>query len=260
MANTQARKMVNLAIDETSGVDHPAHLDEGWLVIKSVNPTDLEGVLDDSLAEEESDMAYEAEAPETEQQVEKSADEVATLKKKVADLEAKLAESSKEEDGEVEKSLDPTEEFLKSAPESVVRMFESVRKEKDEAVAVLQKERDEKADSEAIAKAKGWANLNLDAEKMGPALRKMATIDPELAKQVETVFASLNAQAESANIFAELGKSMGGASGDALGQFTAMAKSMQEEGKATSFEDAMSKVALSNPELYRQYQAETKGA
>ena len=33
MAKT--RKMVGLNIEETSGVDHPAHLHEGWLVIKS---------------------------------------------------------------------------------------------------------------------------------------------------------------------------------------------------------------------------------
>lgn len=31
----KARKMVGLNIEETSGVDHPAHLHEGWLVIKS---------------------------------------------------------------------------------------------------------------------------------------------------------------------------------------------------------------------------------
>ena len=35
------RKMVNLSIEETSGVDHPAHLQEGWLVMKAVDGDDV---------------------------------------------------------------------------------------------------------------------------------------------------------------------------------------------------------------------------
>ena len=44
MPNT--RKLVDLTIEETSGVDHPAHLHEGWLVRK--NET---AVLDQALAD-----------------------------------------------------------------------------------------------------------------------------------------------------------------------------------------------------------------
>ena len=33
--------MVNLSIEETSGVDHPAHLQEGWLVMKAVDGDDV---------------------------------------------------------------------------------------------------------------------------------------------------------------------------------------------------------------------------
>ena len=35
------RKMVNLSIEETSGVDHPAHLHEGWLVMKAADSDDV---------------------------------------------------------------------------------------------------------------------------------------------------------------------------------------------------------------------------
>ena len=44
MPNT--KKLVDLEIEETSGVDHPAHLYEGWLVRK-----DTAAVLDEALAE-----------------------------------------------------------------------------------------------------------------------------------------------------------------------------------------------------------------
>ena len=43
----KARKMVALNIEETSGVDHPAHLHEGWLVIKSDNLTSMDDLLSD---------------------------------------------------------------------------------------------------------------------------------------------------------------------------------------------------------------------
>ena len=41
MERRRTRKMVNLAIEETSGVDHPAHLAEGWLVMKAADPDDV---------------------------------------------------------------------------------------------------------------------------------------------------------------------------------------------------------------------------
>ena len=43
----KARKMVSLNIEEASGVDHPAHLHEGWLVIKSDNLTGMDDLLSD---------------------------------------------------------------------------------------------------------------------------------------------------------------------------------------------------------------------
>lgn len=42
----KAPKMVRLAVDETSGVDHPAHLSEGWLVMKSADAEAIEAVID----------------------------------------------------------------------------------------------------------------------------------------------------------------------------------------------------------------------
>jgi hypothetical protein len=42
----RTRKLVDLEIEETSGVDHPAHLYEGWLVRK-----DSAAVLDEVLTE-----------------------------------------------------------------------------------------------------------------------------------------------------------------------------------------------------------------
>ena len=258
MART--RKMANLVIEETSGVDHPAHLHEGWLVMKSADESEVQRVLDETLTEEDSNME-ETTTAATDAQVEKAEMTLEDAMKKIAELEGKLSEmemSKEEKEPESDKTEDEME-YMKSAPESVVKMIEDFKKQAETATEELRKEREAKADAEAIEKAKGFSNLNLDAEKVGPALRRLSTVDADLAKSVEDILTSVNAQAESANIFAEIGKSADFTTGDAYGRLTAMAKSAVEEGNAKTFEQAFASAASSNPELYVQYRNE-KGA
>jgi hypothetical protein len=274
----KTRKMVNLAIEETSGVDHPAHLNEGWLVMKAADPSDIQRVLDESLNKEylvkpedkkkadeemlptdemDKEMTIEVETDEEEAPMDKeSAPEEETDEEKMARLR------------EMQKSQDVTaEEFIKSAPQSVVKEFQALRKAADEAVlkaalveAELKKEREERADAEAVEKAKEYTtHLSIDPAKVGPALRRLATVDTELAKSLEEVLTSVNAQAESANIFAEIGKPAEFNGDNAFSKMTAMAKSAVESGVAKTFEQALADVAMTNPELYKQYLTE-KGA
>ena len=60
------RKMVNLSIEETSGVDHPAHLQEGWLVMKAVGDDDVRSAMqfnqEDSMSFYDEDVLKEAPA------------------------------------------------------------------------------------------------------------------------------------------------------------------------------------------------------
>ena len=258
MART--RKMANLVIEETSGVDHPAHLHEGWLVMKSADESEVQRVLDETLTEEDSIME-ETTTAATDAQVEKAEMTLEDAMKKIAELEGKLSEMemSKEEKMSESDETEDEMEYMKSAPESVVKMIEDFKKQAETATEELRKEREAKADADAIEKAKGFSNLNLDAEKVGPALRRLSTVDADLAKSVEDILTSVNAQAESANIFAEIGKSADFTTGDAYGRLTALAKSAVEEGNAKSFEQAFANAASSNPELYVQYRNE-KGA
>jgi chromosome segregation ATPase len=197
----------------------------------------------------------------TDAQVEKAEMTLEDAMKKIAELEGKLSEKemAKEEDKSESDETEDEMEYMKSAPESVVKMIEDFKKQAETATEELRKEREAKADAEAIEKAKGFSNLNLDAEKVGPALRRLSTVDADLAKSVEEILTSVNAQAESANIFAEIGKSADFTTGDAYSRLTALAKSAVEEGNAKSFEQAFANAASSNPELYVQYRNE-KGA
>ena len=260
--------MVNLAIEETSGVDHPAHLHEGWLVMKSASESEVQRVLDKSLTEEDSNMEDMKTTEATEDKVEKTVEEeLAAAQARIAELEAKLAEKEEKPELEVEMAMgqdseEPKkeeEDYMKSAPAPVVKMIQDLKKQAEEATAELRKEREARADAQAVEKAKGWANLNLNAEKVGPALRRLSETDSELAKSVEEILSSVNAQAESASIFAEIGKSADFKSGNAYERMTTLAKSAVEEGVAKSFAQAMADIATKNPDLYSQYLSE-KGA
>lgn len=279
----KARKMVKLNIEETSGVDHPAHLQEGWLVIKSEN-SGVDDLLSDLQANQEPDASLltEETMPQDEK-VELAAHMADDEKEKMSygDMEAKikkLTDELEKANSELEKmhskmkKADETEEvetvdsLIKSAPEPLRKMLASLEQEKTDALAkaaqteeVLKSERTTRANAEAIAKAKAWNFLSLDAEKIGPALRQLAEVDADLAKSVEDALTSVNAQAESANIFAEIGKSSNPTSGNAYEQLTSMAKSATEGKSGLTFEQAFSDAVTSNPDLYNQYLSE-KGA
>ena len=268
MSKPRTRKMVNLAIEETSGVDHPAHLHEGWLVMKSASESEVQRVLDKSLTKEDSTMEDMKTTEATEVKVEKTVEEeLAMAQARIAELEAKLAEKEQKPEMEVEMamiedSMEPKkeeEDYMKSAPTSVVKMITDLKKQAEEATAELRKEREARADAQSVEKAKGWANLNLNAEKVGPALRRLSETDSELAKSVEEILSSVNAQAESASIFAEIGKSADFKSGNAYERMTTLAKSAVDEGVAKSMAQAIADVASKNPDLYSQYLSE-KGA
>lgn len=259
MAFSRTRKMVNLNIEETSGVDYPAHLHDGWMVMKSANPSDVQTVLESSVSKEDSV------SESIENRLEEALELLTKAEERIAELEEATEEVAEETEAPAEEAPVEEEDVMKSLPEPVQKAFETLRKQAeeaqakaDEATTVLQKEREAHADAEAIEKARGWSHLNLDAQEVGPALRRLAQVDEALAKSVTEVLESVNAQAESADIFAEIGRTTG-ISGNAFSQLESMAKSAVSEGKASTVEQALADLAVAEPSLYAQYLNE-KGA
>lgn len=251
--------MVNLNIEETSGVDYPAHLHDGWLVMKAANPSDVQTVLESSVSKEDSV------SESIENRLEEALELLTKAEERIAELEEATEEVAEETEAPAEEAPVEEEDVMKSLPEPVQKAFETLRKQAeeaqakaDEATTVLQKEREAHADAEAIEKARGWSHLSLDAQEVGPALRRLAQIDESLAKSVTEVLESVNAQAESADIFAEIGRTTG-ISGNAFSQLESMAKSAVSEGKASTVEQALADLAVAEPSLYAQYLNE-KGA
>lgn len=277
---SKPRKMVNLAIEETSGVDHPAHLHEGWLVMKSADAQTVTTLLD-TLTQSNTQEDTLSDTKSTDERLTEALEALAKAEEKIAELEGENAPESAEEapaadeapaaeeaaPADAEEAPAGDDDIMKSAPESVIKMVESIKAEKESAVLkaqaaeeALRKERDERADADAVAKARTtYGALAIDAEKVGPALRRLAQIDSALAKSLEEALTVANGQMESANIFAEIGKAKSGTAGTAWEQIEAVAKASVESGKAPTMEIAMAEALTANPALYNEYLNE-KGA
>lgn len=300
------RKMVNLSIEETSGVDHPAHLHEGWLVMKAAGDADVLKAMSPMKTEDgvEFPAAAFAYVPDPEKpstwklrlwedpekkvtarqvgmavaalgagfrgnKVEIPAADMGPVKSKVrsawndanpdrgSEDMPPVLKSNQEAPMEIEMNV---EDMLKEAPDAVRKMYEDMQKATDEAVAkaaeaeaTLRKERDERADADAIVKARdSFQSLGIDPEQVGPALRRLSETDADLAKAIETALVSANAKVESADIFSEIGKSSF-QSGSAYEQADVLAKAAVASGQSATIEQALSDVFVANPDLYNQY-------
>lgn len=247
-------KLIDLGIEETSGVDHPAHLEEGWIVMKAADKQAVTDVLDRIRAATDNQEAFVTNDLET--MLAETQDALAKANERIAELESFDIDFESEE----------VDTVLKSLPEPIVKMVADARDEAEQALAkareteaLLAQERSARADEHAIAKAATWTNLSLDANEVGPMLRRLAEVDADLAKSVEMALDSANAQAESAGIFAEIGKSTGPVSGSAYGEISSLAKAAVAGGTASTFEQAIAQIAGTNPDLYVRYMNE-KGA
>lgn len=290
-----ARKMVKLKVDETSGVDHPAHLEEGWIVMKAANkganvskmskkaeemdddevgavkakkmPKFIQDKIDAREDDEDMDKA-EDDDDEMEMGKAEDEDEMEKAEDDEDDFEAMFAKMKADRDmykgkyEELEKqygsSDDEDEAMEKAAPAPVRAMLKKARDEAAAARSALRKEVDARRDRDYVAKAAAWSALSIKPEELGRTLRKTADMNPSLAETIMMALSSANAQAEAANIFAELGSSARPDSGDAYGRMTKMAKAAVEAGDHKTVEQAISSLIVTHPELYEAYRAENR--
>lgn len=257
------RKMVALKVLETSGVDHPAHLEEGWIVMKNAGTTTEATVSENNeTTSQEIDPTLEEAYIDRIVELEKS---LAASEKLVADLSEKAekakmkAEEAKEEEEEEEEEMDEEATYkalVKSLPEPVREMLKKAEDAAEKATAELRKEREARRDEEFVQKAAGWAHITVDAKEFGPALRRLTDIDANLAEQVEKALEAANAQAESAAIFSEIGRGSRPDESSAYAKVQAMAKAAHLAGEFSTVEQAVSGIIAKNPDLYAAYRNE----
>jgi hypothetical protein len=262
--------MVAIDVTETSGVDHPAHLHEGWVVCKSATREHVEALFGSLNTRKGTDVPNDAKG---------SAGEGASLT--VEDLQKALAAMTTERDEAVakaaaaatakpvEKSAEQEqEEMLKALPEAVRAMLAKSAAETEElrkAAAVdrenFEKERDARLDQAAVTDFENtFKSLALDAAEVAPALRRVGVVSPELAKSIETALKAADGQLESASIFKEIGRGGdGGNGGSALDKIKANAEELRKSETGLSAEAAFAKAVDADPALYSEYLAEMAG-
>lgn len=238
------RKMVEIDVDETSGVDHPAHLHEGWVVRKAVDAeavSKLFGLPDTT--KEEATVA-DNETPEELEKARKA--ELDALQEKYDKLEAEHKELKRS----LKKEAESPEEVAKAAlPEEVRKQLDDQAAELQKARDEIQKERDARLDEQAIVKSREvFTHLGFDHGVVAPALRKMAVIDADLAEAVSVTLKAAEAQLESAGLFAELGKST--SDEDTVSELDRVVKAVQDAEPTLTKEQAIAKAYETNPELY----------
>lgn len=255
-----ARKMVKLKVIETSGVDHPAHLNEGWVVMKHQDPETTEG----ADVSEETEAIETTEADVITESLVKAQERIAELEEALEIEKAKAKKKMPFGDAEnAAETADPEEEddsyLMKSVPEAVREMLNKAKADADVAREELRKEREERRDAEFVAKAESaWGLLPLDASEVGKAMRRLTDVDAPLAEAITKALDAANAQAESANIFAEIGTAGRPDTGDAYGKVQALAKSLVADGKASTVEQAVVDLISADPTLYHEYVAEKR--
>ena len=282
------RKLVDLDVEETSGVDRAAHLHDGFLVMKNASDANrvktqlLEALgksKEDNLSNQEQiDLAVAKAVGEYEEKVATLEAALAAAQAQAADLAAKLEEiaSMKQEEESVEagydmekyEMMDEVEMAMQDMPEDMkksvrslpkeqveifAKAFKSQREEIAKASEEIRKERDSRLDAEAIAKSKEtFAHVGIDHEVVAPALRRLSLADEALAKAVENVLAAAEGQISESGLLKEVGTASTSAP-SVLDEATALAKSLVENGTVKTIEQGIEKALDSNPDLAKRY-------
>lgn len=242
MARRTRKKLVDLEINETSGVDHPAHLHEGWLVMKEFDASlsEAEGAY---VTDDKRESEVELETTDTEP-VELS--DEATVDVEVVEEEPVL------------------EPVLNEAPPVEASISEDVRKEVEDLRKALDTERGarqaleaERSLEKAVARCQTWAVIpGMNAEEFAPVLCAFRDAAPAAATELETLLDSAATALDATGIFKEIGSSAESDAADAWSQITNLANGLIDAGRADSLAKAVSMVSSENPDLYARYRQE----
>ena len=234
MPNTT--KLVDLQIEETSGVDHPAHLYEGWLVRK-----DAAAVLDAVLTEVRDESQTTDKGVETVDlttTTDTPAEDVAINEPEVVIAPAPVLKNDGSDSVEVKKEL------------------ADLRKALDNATAEAASLREEREMEKATERVSAWRILpGVVVNDFAPVLRSLRGANADAAAIVEGILDGCAAALSEAGVLKELGNDLD-SSTDAFEQIESLAKSAVEAGRAKTQPEAIGLVALENPDLYSRYRSE----
>lgn len=224
------KRMVSPHLSEISGVDHPAHLVEGWLLMKSAGQSP-KGSQMPALTKE----ARESLTPEARAYVES--------------LEGTVAKAaSTDEDAEA------FEKAVAALPEPARAALLKQQREAVEATAMAKALWNEREDGrfETIAKSLSHLPTEGGTKAFAKSLREVAeSVDEPVFEGILKTLRGADAALAQAGFFKEIGSSNDseGGTGSAQDQILAFAKELVKADPDLSHAEAVEKAAFAHPEL-----------
>jgi len=243
------RKLQKLNIKETSGVDHPAHLHEGWVVMKSSSETssEIQAVLDELRLKKQAPVGTTKRVSKA-QPIPTNLEDFQMSFTSPRPSMVVIPESANEAD------------IVKAMPSVIKKMLndskataEAALRKAAQSEQALINEREARADEAAVIKAAEWSQLNIDPTIVGPALRRLSESDAVLANEVVKALDSANSLLVTNAVFTEVGSDSAPAADDAFAKLDGIAKAAVASGTSASYEAALLAASQANPELYVQY-------
>lgn len=236
-------QMTKIKLDEISLVDYPAHMVNGFPVIKSASTEHSDSIMD-ALGKRNTEMPV---ADLAKALAEASVDDIVKALAERTDIIVKSADAdADEQDGtdedKVMKSLSPEVRAIIEKRDAELSEFKKAAEEAEQKAEIAKAAQ---LDGEAIAKSKELTNLAFDHETVAPALRKFAEANPEAGEAIDTMLKAVNAQADGA-IFKEIGTRAVVTKSEPEAALETLAKAMVTEGKETNYHDAFAK-AVADP-------------
>ncbi len=240
------KKLTELDIVEASGVDHPAHLHEGWLLMKS-----LDDVLDEADAIESADDSLDD-------------TEVITVSEETVEAEAEEEATEEATEPEAVEAIPETEEAVEpepvmasvDSPEDFKKELTDLRKRAEDAETLAKALQHERAVEKAEDRVHGWSYLPQMTEDFTKSLVTLRETLPTEAEAVEKVLDAANALLSENVSMTPLGTDGELSEESAFGQLEAMAKAAVADGEFSSYVDALQHVSISNPDLYETHRTE----
>ncbi|ALY10192.1 hypothetical protein SALGADO_24 [Arthrobacter phage Salgado] len=268
-ADKKHRKMVGLNVVETSGVDHPAHLHEGWVVCKSAPAARVEDAFGSLNTTKEAPVPTIIKNAEGVEVTQEQYDAVVAELAAKAEAEAGAGEGGGQEPAPAAAAaeaaapapvVDEDADFAKalaSAPEAVQVFLAKAAADAKQAREDVQKERDARLDGEAITKSREtFKSLAFDHAKFAPAFRRMEAVAPDVAKAVSEVLKAAEGQLSEAGIITkELGTTATPATGTT--KLDIAAADLVKSGVAPTHAQGIAKALELDPSLYAEFTAST---
>lgn len=145
---------------------------------------------------------------------------------------------------------------MSKIPTEVRPALEALWKANEQLETDLKKERDEKVLKQYVEKAKGYANLPVEAESFGLVLKTIAEKAPDQYSALEQLLNGLNESMKQSALFKEVGKGDEGKAGSAWDKIEQAAAALIQKSEGMTKEQAVAQVLKQNPDLYTEYLGE----